>query len=469
MIRRHGTTLRALLMLADAAVAMVVVVIIYQLRFLVLPGEAPPSDALFNPPWAPVVIYAGAWVAILYATGQYRLRAHWSLATQARGIARATVWLAVVIFGALYLTRLGEVSRAFVLVLFPAQWAATTLSRVAITALFMRIRSRGGNQRFMVVVGAGTHAISFARRVADQPMLGVQVIGIVADTPPGSAVTLRHLGTIADFRRILKEHVIDEVAICLAPAESAHVDEIAQLAQEEGKIVRIPLDIPQPGHGWTFFEDLDGTPVLTMLRGPDRLAALGLKRFIDLVGAGISLVVLSPLLLGVAAFVAIRGGGHVIFAQERVGMNGRRFRMYKFRTMVTDAEARYDEVAHLSDTRGPAFKMIDDPRVTSWGRVLRRTSLDELPQLWNVLKGDMSLVGPRPAPPREVDIYDPWHRRRLSMKPGLTGLWQISSRIDEDFDERASLDLDYIDRWSLLLDLKVLLRTVPVVLRPTGH
>jgi lipopolysaccharide/colanic/teichoic acid biosynthesis glycosyltransferase len=136
--------------------------------------------------------------------------------------------------------------------------------------------------------------------------------------------------------------------------------------------------------------------------------------------------------------------------------------------MVPDAEARYSEVAALSDTKGAAFKMLDDPRVTPTGAFLRRTSLDELPQLWNVLKGDMSLIGPRPAPPREVAGYDIWHRRRLSMKPGITGLWQVGARLDAHFDERAQLDLAYIDRWSLLLDLRILLRTVPAVLGRTG-
>jgi len=136
--------------------------------------------------------------------------------------------------------------------------------------------------------------------------------------------------------------------------------------------------------------------------------------------------------------------------------------------MVRDAEERYDEVAALSDTKGAAFKMLDDPRVTPTGAFLRRTSLDELPQFWNVLKGDMSLIGPRPAPPREVAEYDIWHRRRLGMKPGITGLWQVESRLDEHFDDRAQLDLAYIDQWSPLLDLQILLRTVPAVLRRTG-
>ena len=454
-------------MLADAVVAVIVVLGVYLLRFALFPGK--PAPEIFSPAWVPVVLYAGAWVAILFATGQYRLRAHWSISSQVSGIGRAVLYLAVLTFAALYLTRIDDYSRVFILALFPAQMVATVASRVVLHAAFVRIRRQGRNQRFMVIVGTGSRAIAFARSVEEQPMLGIQVIGVIADTRPSSSVHLRYLGSIEQFSEILRTNVIDEVAICLSPSEAAYVDQLSQLAQEEGKIVRIPLDIPQLGHGRTFFEDLDGTPVLTMLRGPDHVAALGFKRFLDLAGAALGLAMLSPLLLGVAAYVQVRGGGHVLFSQERVGMNGRRFRIYKFRTMVPDAEARYHEISHLSDTRGAAFKMVDDPRITTWGRWMRKFSIDELPQLWNVLRGDMSLVGPRPAPPREVDIYDPWHRRRLSMKPGLTGLWQVSSRLDEDFDERASLDLDYIDRWSLLLDLKIVARTVPAVLRPTGN
>ncbi len=154
----------------------------------------------------------------------------------------------------------------------------------------------------------------------------------------------------------------------------------------------------------------------------------------------------------------------IIFRQTRVGLHGRPFTIYKFRTMVRDAEDRYDDVAALSDTRGAAFKMANDPRVTPVGRTLRKWTLDELPQLINVLKGDMSLVGPRPAPPREVEAYDIWHRRRLSVRPGMTGLWQVEARFDEHFDDRAELDLRYIDQWSLWMDLGILIRTVPAVL-----
>jgi lipopolysaccharide/colanic/teichoic acid biosynthesis glycosyltransferase len=167
--------------------------------------------------------------------------------------------------------------------------------------------------------------------------------------------------------------------------------------------------------------------------------------------------------------VLVVEGRPVLFIQERVGLDGRPFRVVKFRTMDRDAEQRFAEVAAHSETRGAAFKMSNDPRVTALGARLRRSSLDELPQLWNVLRGEMSLVGPRPSPSREVGCYEGWHRRRLTMTPGITGLWQVASRFDADFDDRATLDLEYIDHWSLALDLRILARTIPAVLRQTGR
>src|SRR5439155_3028267 len=212
-------------------------------------------------------------------------------------------------------------------------------------------------------------------------------------------------------------------------------------------------------------EEFDGIAIASLVYGPDRTLALVAKRLFVLSLASIALVILSPVLAMVAAWVRLRDGSGVLFSQVRVGLHGRPFTIHKFRTMVQDAEERYEEVVQLSDTTGPAFKMTNDPRITRTGATLRRFSLDELPQLWNVVRGDMSLVGPRPAPPREVAGYDLWHRRRLSMKPGITGLWQVRARRDEDFDRRASIDLEYIDRWSLLLDLRIIVETVPALVQ----
>jgi exopolysaccharide biosynthesis polyprenyl glycosylphosphotransferase len=234
---------------------------------------------------------------------------------------------------------------------------------------------------------------------------------------------------------------------------------IAHLCEEEGKIVRVPVDVLDHAFAAGRFEDLDGTPVYSLVSGPDRVAAMVVKRLFDIVVAGLALLIASPFLLAIALVIRRRDGSPILFRQVRVGLHGRQFEVLKFRTMVPDAEARYAEVVKHSDPR--AFKLTDDPRITPTGRFLRRTSLDELPQLWNVLSGEMSLVGPRPAPPREVQGYDLWHRRRLSMKPGITGLWQVSARRSEAFDDRAQHALSYIDRWSLWLDVKILARTIP--------
>lgn len=192
------------------------------------------------------------------------------------------------------------------------------------------------------------------------------------------------------------------------------------------------------------------------------------KRVFDIFLSAAGLILLSPMILLIVLYVRLADGPPVLFRQRRVGLHGRLFTCFKFRTMEPGADERIDEFSHLSEMRGPAFKMAEDPRVTGRGRWLRRTSLDELPQLWNVLRGDMSIVGPRPAP-REVDMYSVWHRRRLSMRPGLTGLRQISARSDPDFDRRVAIDLDYIDRWSLWMDIKIVLRTIPVVVSQGGR
>ncbi len=284
-------------------------------------------------------------------------------------------------------------------------------------------------------------------------------------TPPAFVPSRAILGTLDAIQAILHDHVIDEVAICLPAADWPIVEPVTRLCEEEGKIVRIPLQ----GVGFTLpggrLEDFDSTPILSLVYGPDRAVGLALKRVLDILGAVFALVALSPILLGVAVLVRLREGPPILFRQTRIGLHGRPFTLYKFRTMVPDAEARLSEVLALNEIDGQAFKLSNDPRLTRTGRFLRRTSLDELPQFWNVLRGEMSIVGPRPPLPREVAAYDLWHRRRLSMKPGITGLWQVSARHEEDFDRWVELDLAYIDRWSLWLDLKIMARTIPAMLQ----
>ena len=460
MLRRHAIGFRTLLMLVDGAIAAGLLGVLSVVRF---------GDEWLTH-WQPVLAepagfaasYAVVWVAVLWLHGLYRPRSRWTLRSEGLAIGRATVVMALITLSLLFALRLPDVSRTYLLSLFPTQWAITLGSRVIMRIAFERLRSRGYNLRYVLIVGAGPRAQAFAAQLEDHRELGLRVTGFVDDEPFELARKWKHLGGFDDLERLLHDEVIDEVAICLPFSLWDRVNAIAHICEEEGKIVRVPVDVLDHAFAAGRIEDLDGTPVYSLISGPDRVAALVVKRAIDIAVSAVALVVLSPLLAGVALLVRLRDGAPVLFRQERVGLHGRRFNVIKFRTMDRDAEARYEELVEQSDAR--AFKLTDDPRITRTGRFLRRTSLDELPQLWNVVRGEMSLVGPRPAPPREVDGYDIWHRRRLSMKPGITGLWQVSARQSDDFDGRAELDLSYIDRWSLWLDLKIMARTIPAAL-----
>jgi exopolysaccharide biosynthesis polyprenyl glycosylphosphotransferase len=273
------------------------------------------------------------------------------------------------------------------------------------------------------------------------------------------------LGVLDDIEDVLHDRIVDEVAVCLGEPELHRIEAITRLCEEEGKIVRIPLDdvpVNMPGGR---IEDFDRGKVLSLVYGPDRIAGFVVKRLLDVALGLIALILLTPLFLIVGAAIVALDGRPIVFRQTRVGLHGRPFSVVKFRTMVPDAEDRLEELEELNEIKGHAFKLTNDPRMTRTGAFLRKTSIDELPQLWNVIRGEMSLVGPRPPLPREVAGYDLWHRRRLSMKPGITGLWQVAARGDDDFDRWVALDLAYIDRWSVWLDLKIMLRTIPAMLQ----
>jgi exopolysaccharide biosynthesis polyprenyl glycosylphosphotransferase len=321
----------------------------------------------------------------------------------------------------------------------------------------------------MIVVGAGAAAEAFADRVERHVDLGIQVIGHLRWEGETARPKRSILGSLDDIQRVLHSRVVDEVAIAL-PSEAAHmIEPITRLCEEEGRIVRMPLDLFSLTLPGGRIEDFDGLPLLSLLYGPDRVLSLAVKRSIDVVVSAIAMLVLAVPIAIIGLVMRARDGAPVFFRQQRVGLHGRPFQMLKFRTMLPDAEARLVELEALNEIRGPAFKVTDDPRLTRSGRFLRRTSLDELPQLWNVLRGEMSLVGPRPPLPAEVAGYDVWHRRRLSMKPGITGLWQVRARREPDFDRWVQIDLDYIDRWSLLLDLRIIVRTIPALVTQSGR
>lgn len=326
-------------------------------------------------------------------------------------------------------------------------------------------RKRGRNIRRVVIVGTGPRAQQMATLLESHPELGYQLIGFVDDVPAKNV-----LGPLSKMAQILTDNIIDEMMIAL-PIRTFYEEmaTIARIAEEQGVTVRVHSDLFNLRLARVVAEQLDELPVVSLYTGPRGNWEQGLKRLIDIIASGTLLILLSPLLLLIAAIIKITSPGPAIFSQARLGYNKRRFKMFKFRTMVVDAEQRQAELEQMNEAGGPVFKMKHDPRITPTGHFLRRTSLDELPQLINVFLGDLSLVGPRPLPERDFQRFDAyWLNRRFSVKPGITCIWQISGRSNTSFDHWIRQDLEYIDGWSLLLDIKILFKTIPAVLRGTG-
>jgi exopolysaccharide biosynthesis polyprenyl glycosylphosphotransferase len=468
LIRRYSAALRLALVLADGVTAVAVFVL---LSLALFPGDWMLTWKLAGvDPLVAAVAFGIAWPAALWLAGLYRMRSRWTLRGEVVDFVRVGALLAVASFATLFAANLDNVSRSFLGLLFPTQLAVTLVSRFALRRLFAWMRGKGMNTRYMLIVGTSPSAMAFATRVERHPDLGLKVVGHLALETNGAFVGRRPvLGTVNEIEEILHSRIIDEVAICLPPASLHLVEPIVRLCEEEGRIVRLPLD----DLGLTLtggrIEEFDSIPVMSFVYGPDRTLGLLLKRILDIVLSAAAIVVLSPVLIAVALAVFIADGRPILFRQTRMGLHGRSFQVVKFRTMVRDAEARLIELESLNEINGHAFKVTFDPRLSRLGIWLRRTSLDELPQLWNVLRGEMSIVGPRPPLPREVVGYDVWHRRRLSMKPGMTGLWQVSARREADFDRWVAIDLEYIDRWSLWLDFKIIARTIPAVVMHQGR
>ena len=275
---------------------------------------------------------------------------------------------------------------------------------------------------------------------------------------------------VSELESIMAYQPIDEVLVAL-PANKYRplVEAIVRHCEEQGVVVRVRAEMFDLQVARSYVDELEGLPVVTIRSGPDDDWRLLAKRVIDILGSVVLLIVLAPLLAAVAWLIRADSPGPVLFAQERIGLNKRRFSLWKFRTMVDGADERQAELEHLNEVEGPVFKIKNDPRITRIGKFLRRFSIDELPQLFNVLKGDMSLVGPRPLPVRDVERIDiSAHKRRFSIKPGITCLWQVNGRSNVDFEHWVRLDLEYIDRWSLGLDLIILLKTIPAVVKGPG-
>ena len=350
---------------------------------------------------------------------------------------------------------------------------ALIASRLGIRQVLRVLRCRGRNLRQVLIVGTNARAVEFVNSILLRKELGYRLEGFVDDAWVGPhtdhCAPAKLVSDLHGFSSYLREHVIDEVLIAL-PIKSFYEEEeyLLQTCREHGIIVRVLTDFFDSATSNAELNEVGTAPVVTFSSIPDTLW-LSVKRFLDLIGAGILIVIVSPIMLTTLVLVKLDSDGPAIFTQERIGLNKRRFRIYKFRTMVVNAEKLQAALEYSNEAQGPVFKIRDDPRITRIGKFLRKTSIDELPQLFNVLKGDMSLVGPRPLPVRDYTGFsEDWQRRRFSVRPGITCLWQVSGRSSISFDQWMRLDMEYIDSWSLWLDMKILLRTIPAVVRGAG-
>lgn len=345
------------------------------------------------------------------------------------------------------------------------------LSRWGKAWILERLRKRGIGVRRVLIVGAGEVGRTVMRNIVARPELGYQVAGFVDDDPEKGDTDIgrfKGLGGLDNIPHWIQDEGVDEVIITLPWQYHRKIVSIMAQCERERVLARIVPDLFQLSLSRVDVDDLGGVPLIGVrdisISGGDLI----IKRAMDFSVSLVGLIALSPLMFLIAAAIRLDSPGPVLFRQERVGKGGRLFTLYKFRSMREGAESEVRQLTNLNEADGPLFKIRDDPRLTRVGRLLRRMSLDELPQIYNVLRGDMSLVGPRPPLPSEVEQYKPWHRKRLEVSPGMTGLWQVSGRSELTFDEMVLLDIYYIENWSPALDTLVFLRTIPRVIFGDG-
>ncbi|MCL6634016.1 MAG: sugar transferase [Alicyclobacillus herbarius] len=406
-----------------------------------------------------------SWLLSLLLTVEYPPR-RLSLWVTEAWIALRTNALGLLFFAILaFLLKYQNFSRLFVGTYFVDTTLLMVLVRIMVRVGLGYVRKRGRDMRTRLIVGGSHQALRYLEGVERRPDLGLRVVGYLAEA--STRLPLPHLGEVEDLPQALARHSVDGVVIAM-PVTDARMDWVIKQCELQGVSVELMLDgLASRINSSTLTHSL-GVSRLVLSPIPHTSTGLALKRATDILISGIALVLASPIMAGVALAIWLDDRGPIIYSQTRVGLHGRRFKMHKFRSMRVDADKIKQQLMHLNEMSGPVFKIRDDPRVTRVGRFLRKTSLDELPQLWDVLVGNMSLVGPRPPLPDEVEQYDAYHRRRLSVKPGITCIWQVSGRNDIDFEQWVNLDLEYIDTWSYIQDWRILFKTIPAVLKRDG-
>lgn len=439
-------------------------------RWLKLPDLYPLGDY-----WPLLVGMLLVWPVAGYALGTYReveLRDRRQIALD---VAKLVAVGLVAVYAGLYLLKAVYISRTLVLAIGGVDAVVLVAGRWLLLSAGTWLRDKLERYHYFLIVGTGAGARELAALIEESELLGLRLVGFVhpgsADSAPASPPGLRRsypVLPLAQVPAILHNHVVDEVLFAVGKEELERLETLMLRCEEEGVKTRLQLDFLPRTFSRVYLENLRHVPLLTFASTPENELHLAVKRAADAVLAAVLLALLAPLLLVLALLIRLTSPGPVLYRQTRCGLGGRRFTFYKFRSMVAGADALRAELDALNEMDGAAFKIANDPRCTPLGRWLRKYSLDELPQLGNILRGDMSFVGPRPPLPQEVEKYEPWQRRRLRMRPGLTCLWALEGRSRLSFERWMRLDLAYIDTWSLWLDVKIFLQTIPLVLFGRG-
>jgi exopolysaccharide biosynthesis polyprenyl glycosylphosphotransferase len=417
------------------------------------------------------LLLLGIMMPVLLAKGAYRTRMSTEIVDESVTIFSSATMTVATILVVTYMLHHFEFSRALIIYMWVLLIVLLILGRALCRGVQRMFHRRGFGTRKLLVVGASDCGKMIMQSVMNRPDLGYEVVGFVdrrSHTRVPDFGRFQRMGLLDDIPRLIETKEIDEVIVALPGSAYEEVHTVVRFCEGSGVGLKLVPDLFRVSMDRINVDDLAGIPLLDVQAPPHRRVERSLKRALDLLIAGTATLLSLPVIGFLALLVKLDSRGPAFIRQERIAQGGKRFTCFKLRTMNIGADRILLELRDMNETIGPTFKMRNDPRVTNIGRFIRRYSLDEVPQLWNVVRGEMSLVGPRPPLQHEVEQYEPWQRRRLQAKPGMTGLWQVSGRSNLTFDEMVVMDIMYIDNWSLSLDFKIILQTFGAVLAARG-
>ncbi len=468
--RSYRLLARLFVLCVDASAINLAFFLAYRSRYILgLGGDVADENYVDYQEYIPVAIVLTALVlGFFHLRGLYRLARGTAWFDEALSVAAGAFYGVGLIFGVVSLVRYPANSRLTFIFAWVFIVALVALSRSLVRVLRLLARRRGLGIDRVVVVGDNSAGRMIMQSIAGQPYLGYHLLGFLALAAGPDFGRFKRLGTLEELPQVCEQHAVDEVIIALPAVFHREILGVRDHCQRDGLRFKLVPDLYELSLNRVELDAINGIPLLTVretaIQGWNEFT----KRALDVLLASLLLALLAPLWALIALAIRLDSPGPILYRQERVGRGEARFSVLKFRSMRQDADQVVHELLPQNEAAGLLFKIRNDPRITRVGRLLRRWSLDELPQLWNVLRGEMSLVGPRPPLPREVAQYEPQHRRRLEVAPGLTGLWQVSGRSELGFDEMVQFDIYYIENWSLGLDLRILLRTIPAVVYGRG-